>query len=161
MKPIGLSVKNNTGYLNNHNLCDLAKKYQTPLYIVDNKQLVKNINDYLVNFKSNLFKTSVVYASKAFITYEFCKYIKQFDLMMDAVSLGDMYIAQKAGFDLNRLVLHGNNKSCEELAFAIKNQVGLVVVDNYYELTKIIKLTNQLETKISILLSINIWINSQ
>ena len=43
MKPIGLNIKNNVGYLGKHNLCDLALKYQTPLYIIDNQQLLKNI----------------------------------------------------------------------------------------------------------------------
>ena len=75
MKPIGLNIKSNVGYLGEHNLYDLATKYQTPLYVIDNQQLLKNINDYLNNFKSEKFQTTVVYASKAFITCEFCKYL--------------------------------------------------------------------------------------
>ena len=155
MKPIGLNIKNNIGYLGEHNLYDLALKYQTPLYIIDNEQLLKNINDYLNNFKSNQFETTVVYASKAFITYEFCKYLKNFNISMDAVSLGDMYIAKKAGFNLDRLVLHGNNKSIEELEFAVNNQVGLIVVDNYYELKQLVNITNQYNQDINILFRIN------
>ena len=124
MKPIGLNIKNNIGYLGEHNLYDLALKYQTPLYIIDNEQLLKNINDYLNNFKSNQFETTVVYASKAFITYEFCKYLKNFNISMDAVSLGDMYIAKKAGFNLDRLVLHGNNKSIFFPDFSFHNDSG-------------------------------------
>lgn len=155
MKPIGLKIKNNIGYLGEHNLYDLALKYQTPLYIIDNEQLLKNINDYLNNFKSNQFETTVVYASKAFITYEFCKYLKNFNISMDAVSLGDMYIAKKAGFNLDRLVLHGNNKSVEELEFAVNNQVGLIVVDNYYELKQLVNITNQYNQDINILFRIN------
>ncbi len=155
MKPIGLNIKNNVGYLGEHNLYDLATKYQTPLYIIDNQQLLKNINDYLNNFKSEKFQTTVVYASKAFITCEFCKYLKEFNLSMDAVSLGDMFIAKTAGFDLRRVVLHGNNKSLEELEFAVNNHVGLVVVDNYYELTQLCNLTQKLNKDVDILIRIN------
>ena len=155
MKPIGLNIKNNVGYLGEHNLYDLATKYQTPLYIIDNQQLLKNINEYLNNFKSEKFQTTVVYASKAFITCEFCKYLKEFNLSMDAVSLGDMFIAKTAGFDLRRVVLHGNNKSLEELEFAVNNHVGLVVVDNYYELTQLCNLTQKLNKDVNILIRIN------
>ena len=155
MKPIGLNIKNNVGYLGEHNLYDLATKYQTPLYVIDNQQLLKNINDYLNNFKSEIFQTTVVYASKAFITCEFCKYLKDFNLSMDAVSLGDMFIAKTAGFDLNRVVLHGNNKSLEELEYAVNNHVGLVVVDNYYELTQLCNLTKKLNKDVNILIRIN------
>lgn len=155
MKPIGLNIKNNVGYLGEHNLCDLALKYQTPLYIIDNQQLLKNISDYLTYFKSDKFETTVVYASKAFITYEFCKYLKNFNISMDAVSLGDMFIASNAGFDLGRLVLHGNNKSLEELEYALKNHVGLIVVDNYYELTQLNNLTKDLNKEVNILIRIN------
>ena len=69
MKPIGLNIKNNVAYLGNHNLYDLAKQYQTPLYVMDEEQVVKNIFDYVNNFKSNYFNTTIVYASKAFLTF--------------------------------------------------------------------------------------------
>ena len=74
---------------------------------------------------------------------------------MDAVSLGDMFIASNAGFDLGRLVLHGNNKSLEELEYALKNHVGLIVVDNYYELTQLNNLTKDLNKEVNILIRIN------
>lgn len=155
MKPIGLNIKNNIAYLGNHNLYDLAKQYKTPLYVMDEQQVVKNIYDYTNYFKSNYFKTTVVYASKAFLTYEFCKYLNQFDISMDAVSLGDMYIAKKAGFDMKKIVLHGNNKSLEELEFAVNENVGLIVVDNLFELTELIKLVNTKNQEVDILIRIN------
>lgn len=155
MKPIGLNIKNNIAYLGCHNLCDLVKEFKTPLYVMDEAQLNKNISDYLNYFKSTFIKTTVVYASKAFLTYEFCKYLKEYDISMDAVSLGDMYIAKEAGFPMERIVLHGNNKSIEELNFAVCNKIGLIVVDNLYELNELIKITKDKEQVVNVLFRIN------
>jgi diaminopimelate decarboxylase len=155
MKPIGLNIKNNIAYLGNHNLCELVKEFKTPLYVMDEAQLNKNISDYLKYFKSTFIKTTVVYASKAFLTYEFCKYLKEYDISMDAVSLGDMYIAKEAGFPMERIVLHGNNKSIEELNFAVCNKIGLIVVDNLYELNELIKITKDKEQVVNVLFRIN------
>jgi diaminopimelate decarboxylase len=155
MKPIGLNIKNNIAYLGCHNLCDLVKEFKTPLYVMDEAQLNKNINDYLKSFKSTFIKTTVVYASKAFLTYEFCKYLKEYDISMDAVSLGDMYIAKEAGFSMDRIVLHGNNKSIEELIFAVCNKIGLIVVDNLYELNELIKIAKDKEQVVNVLFRIN------
>ena len=155
MKPIGLNIKNNIAYLGCHNLCDLVKEFKTPLYVMDEAQLNKNISDYLNYFKSTFIKTTVVYASKAFLTYEFCKYLKEYEISMDAVSLGDMYIAKEAGFPMERIVLHGNNKSIEELNFAVCNKIGLIVVDNLYELNELIKITKDKEQVVNVLFRIN------
>ena len=155
MKPIGLNIKNNIAYLGCHNLCELVKEFKTPLYVMDEAQLNKNISDYLKYFKSTFIKTTVVYASKAFLTYEFCKYLKEYDISMDAVSLGDMYIAKEAGFPMERIVLHGNNKSIEELNFAVCNKIGLIVVDNLYELNELIKITKDKEQVVNVLFRIN------
>ena len=51
MKPIGLNIKCNNAYINKHSLYDLAKQYKTPLYIMDEAQLIKNIHEYLNYFK--------------------------------------------------------------------------------------------------------------
>lgn len=160
MKPIGLTVSNNEAFINNYSFYDLKKMFQTPLYIIDEKMLNQNLNDYFSSFKSNLFKTQVVYASKAFLTYEFAKYLKDYPIFMDAVSLGDMYICLKAGFDLSQVVLHGNNKSIEELEFAVKNNIGLIVVDNLYELNKLNEITLQLNKNVDILFRINPYIDA-
>lgn len=160
MKPIGLKVSNNEAFINNHSFYDLKETFKTPLYVFDEVMLKKNLNDYFTYFKSDLFKTQVVYASKAFLTYEFAKYLNNYPIFMDAVSLGDMYICVKAGFGLEKVVLHGNNKSNEELEFAVKNNIGLIVVDNLYELNKLNEITLALNKKVDILFRINPYIDA-
>lgn len=155
MKPIGLKVVDNLAYLGKYSLDVLANTYQTPLYVFDESQLEKNITDYLTSFTSKNFKTTVVYASKAFLTKEFVKYISKYSLSMDAVSLGDMFIANESGFDMSKIVLHGNNKSIEELEYAINSNVGLIVVDNLYELKMLNDTTKKYNKQVNILFRIN------
>lgn len=155
MKPIGLHTINNEAYLHHYRLADLAQTYQTPLYVMDEAQIRKAIQEFKIYFKSEAFDTTVVYASKAFFTKEFARLIAEEGLYMDAVSLGDLYVAQQAHFPFERLVFHGNNKSIEELDFAISHQVGYIVVDNLYELNHLAQLLNYKEKKISILIRVN------
>ena len=81
--------------------------------------------------------------------------INEYNLYMDAVSMGDLYVALNANFPANHLVFHGNNKSKEELIFAIENKIGLIVVDNYYELKNLIQLCEERKIVQNILFRVN------
>ena len=116
---------------------DLKKKYGTPLYIYDVNHLKANMRGYLDYFKSDDFKTEVLYASKAFSVKEVLRIAKEEGMSLDCVSLGELYTAKKVEFDFSKIYFHGNNKTTEELEFAIGNNVGVIVVDNYMELEEI------------------------
>ena len=140
MRPIGFEIINNDAYLNGYKLEDLAKKYKTPLYLVDEFSVREAIRDYQKYFRGQNFKSTIVYASKAFLVPKIAQIINEYNFYMDAVSIGDLYVALYANFPADHLVFHGNNKSIEELIFAIENKIGLIVVDNYYELKKLMEL---------------------
>lgn len=155
MKPLGLHVIENEAFLHNYKISDLAKRYQTPLYIMDEEHIHNAILEYQTFFKSSYFHTTVVYASKAFLTAEFAKYIASHGLFIDAVSLGDLYVIHQAGVAMKNVVFHGNNKSIEELRYAIEHRVGMIVVDNVFELKHLVNLTNEYQKEISILIRMN------
>ena len=155
MRPIGIKTSNKSTYLNNHLITDLVKEYGTPLYIIDDVQLQKNIDDYQTSFKSSMFKTSIVYASKALLTIDLANIMKQKGLMMDAVSIGDLFVIKESGFDLGQVVFHGNNKGIDELIYALDNGVGIIVVDNLTELKALDRLCSEKEMSVSIMLRIN------
>ena len=134
MRPLGFKVINNEAYLNNHKLSDIAKEYKTPLYVMDDVHLRKTLDDFRNYFKGSTFNPYVVYASKAFMTPYICNLMTEYNNYMDSVSIGDLYVAQYSGFNMEHIVFHGNNKSIEELEYAIKENVGIIVVDNYHEL---------------------------
>ena len=134
MRPLGFKVINNEAYLNNHKLSDIAKEYKTPLYVMDDVHLRKTLDDFKNYFKGSTFNPYVVYASKAFMTPYICNLMTEYNNYMDSVSIGDLYVANYSGFNMEHIVFHGNNKSIEELEYAIKEGVGIIVVDNYQEL---------------------------
>lgn len=155
MRPIGFNIKNNSAYLHQYKLSEIAKEYQTPLYILDEIQLKKNFEDYQQYFKGKTFQSTIVYASKALLTPYICDLTKEYDFYMDSVSLGDLFVAKTSNFPMENIVLHGNNKSIEELEYALKNKVGYIVVDNLYELENLDYLVNQLKIASKILIRIN------
>ena len=61
--------------------------------------------------------------------------MSEYNFYMDSVSLGDLYVAKYSNFNMEHIVFHGNNKSIEELNYAVNENVGIIVVDNLYELS--------------------------
>ncbi|HOF69637.1 MAG TPA: diaminopimelate decarboxylase, partial [Ruminococcus sp.] len=113
---------------------ELAEKYGTPLYVMDEQLIRKNCR----SFKNSIDKFYggnglVCYASKAFSCIEMCRIIKDEGIGLDVVSIGELYTALKAGFDCDKIGFHGNNKTDEELDFAVENKVGHIIVDNIDE----------------------------
>ncbi len=155
MKPIGFNVKNNNAYLHQYKLSDLAKQYGTPLYVMDEMQLKATLNDYRNYFKGSNFNSKIVYASKAFMTPYICNLIDEYNFYMDSVSIGDLYVAKTSDFNMKHIVFHGNNKSVDEINYAIKNNVGIIVVDNYLELIKLDDLLKNNNKTQDILIRVN------
>ncbi len=133
MKPKYLKIDNGNAKIRDFSLVDLAHKYGTPLFVLDQKELIDNINDFKSYFHSNLFKSNIVYASKALLVPELVNICNNNHLFIDAVSLGDLYVLKESHFEMKNVVFHGNNKSIDELKFAIENDV-IIVVDNLEEL---------------------------
>lgn len=150
MKVIGENL-----YIGKYSLVELADKYKTPLYVYDEVGINEKIRIFKEYFTSSKFSCEVIYASKAFIAPYLCKMLAKAGFGIDAVSLGDMYLIKKSGFPMNRVVLHGNNKSLDELSMAIENGVEYIVVDSYTELVKLEEMVNQKKKKVNTLLRIN------
>ena len=138
----------------------LKEKYGTPLYIFDANHIKSNISNYLNYFKSNQFKTEVLYASKAFSVKEIYRIAKNMNLSLDCVSLGEMYTAKAVDFDFSKIYLHGNNKSIEELEYALNNNIGYIVVDNLMELEVLNDLCNKLKKTQNILIRVNVGVSA-
>ena len=155
MKPKNLTVKENEAYIRNFKLSTLAERYGTPLFVFDEYELKDNIKLFKNNFKDDSFKTHIVYASKAFLVPALCNIISKEKLYMDSVSLGDLYVAYKSKFPLNHVVFHGNNKSKEELEFAVKHHVGIIVIDHYEELVMLERICRKENTSCNTMLRVN------
>ncbi len=113
----------------------LAESFGTPLYVFDENEIRKNIRAFIRSM--NEFYNGngmVVYASKAFCCKEMCRICMQENIGIDVVSGGELFTALSVGFPAEKIVFHGNNKTREELASAVENGVGRIIVDNLTEL---------------------------
>ena len=134
IKPISTKI-NSKGNLEiaNCDLVELAKKYQTPLYVIDKETLLKMALDYKKAF-SIYPKTKMLFASKALMTGAIAQILNSVGFGFDVVSMGEIYTLLNAGVTLENTSFNGNNKSTEELEFALKNNIDHISVDNFYEL---------------------------
>ena len=126
---------------------ELAQQYGTPLYVMDEqvvRSTLRRFHDSINRFYDG--KGSVHYASKAFSCMEMCRIVASEGDGLDAVSIGELYTALKAGFPMEKVGFHGNNKTDEELSFALETGVGHIIVDNISELHRLEKIAAEKNT---------------
>lgn len=117
---------------------ELVNNFGTPLYVLDESLIRENCRLYK-NAMDKYYEGNglVLYASKALSTMAICKIVDQEGLGLDVVSGGELYTAMKAGFPMDKIYFHGNNKTYEELELAISQNIRRIVVDNKEELKRI------------------------
>lgn len=115
-------------------LVQLAREYGTPLYLFDEVTLRRRCREFVGEFTSRYTNTQVLYASKAYSNPALVKLFQEEGLGLDVVSAGELMIARAAGFPLERVYFHGNNKTPQELELALSHGIGRIVVDSFYEL---------------------------
>lgn len=131
-----LSV-NNKGHLEiaGHDTVELAAKYGTALYVMDEDKLRENCRVYVDSMKKYFGEDSMpLYASKALCFTEIYRIVSSCGMGTDIVSSGELYTAIKAGFPLEKAYFHGNNKTDADIEYAIENSIGYFIVDNEEEL---------------------------
>lgn len=134
-------------------LVDLALKYGTPLYVIDEKTLRSICRDYKNAFTSYK-NVKMMYASKALCSMATSAIIAQEGFGFDVVSAGEMYTVYKIGVDMSRVLFNGNNKSADELILAIDWGIGRISVDNFSELKLLDELAKSKKRHPEILLRI-------
>ncbi len=115
-------------------LRDLADRFGTPLYVYDTATLRAQLRGYREAFTAAYPDSELVYASKAFLNRPFARFVASEGFGFDAVSSGEIATLASAGVDLGRVYLHGNNKTPEELRFAVRSGVGRIVIDGEWEI---------------------------
>ncbi|BFJ01909.1 diaminopimelate decarboxylase [Priestia megaterium] len=130
----------------------LASNFGTPLYVYDVALIRQRARGFKETFEKHGVKAQVAYASKAFSTIAMVQVVHEEGLSLDVVSGGELYTALAADFPKERIHFHGNNKSRAELEMAIKEDVGCIVVDNFYEIALLQEITEQYQKKMPVLL---------
>ena len=154
LKPITTTVnKKGNIQIGGCDLCELAKKYGTPLYVIDEATLRGICRDYKEAFKeySNI---EMMYASKALCTSAVAKILDEEGFGFDTVSAGEIYTVYKSGIDMTKVLFNGNNKSKKEIELALDLNVGRFSVDNFYEAELLNSLAKEKNKTVNILLRI-------
>lgn len=138
--------------------CDaitLAEEFGTPLYVMDENQVRENCRRFVSSMKKHYGENGMVaFASKAFSCKHIYRVLESEGMGADVVSAGEIYTALSAGFPSEKLVFHGNNKTPEELAFAVQNKIGRIAVDNMFELEMLEGIAKSADAKVKIQLRI-------
>lgn len=133
--------------------CDavlLAKRYGTPLYVLDESAVRKNCRDAVNAMKKYFPDGRVMYASKALNTKAVLLIAQSEGLGIDTVSGGELYTALSAGIDPRKIELHGNSKTEEEIRMAVKNGIYCIISDGFDELELIEKVCKEENRKINV-----------
>ena len=113
-------------------LRDLAATYGTPLFVYDEATLRSRCRE-----AASVFDDGVAFASKSFLCGAMARLAFEEGLCIDVATGGELDIVLRSGVPASRVILHGNNKSHDELERAIAVGVHRVVVDNFDEIERL------------------------
>lgn len=154
IKPMTAKVNENGNLsIGGCDLVDLAEKYGTPLYVLDEATIRNICKNYKEAF-SVYAKVNMMYASKALCCSAVSAILASEGFGFDVVSAGEIYTVYKSGADMDKVLFNGNNKSVSELTLALELGVGRFSVDNFLELTLLNELAKSQNKVADILLRI-------
>ena len=133
---------------------ELAREFGTPLYVFDETLVRENCRAYREGLAAHYPRSRVLYASKAFMAAAMARLVEEEGLYLDVVSGGELYTALRAGFAMDRVYFHGNNKTPDEIGLALDARVGRFIVDNSCELELLNDLARRRKMKAKILLRV-------
>ena len=117
----------------------LAKEFGTPLFVIDETDFKSRIMGWKSALNSNFGNSAgeVYYASKSFVSVEVAKWISEAGIGIDVCTGGELAVALAANFPADRIEVHGNNKSEEEIRAAIEVGVAKIVIDSMQEIERV------------------------
>ena len=114
-------------------LTDLVREHGSPAYVLDEVDFRERARAFRDAFAGY----DVYYAGKAFLCTTVARWLAEDGLSLDVCSGGELAVAERAGFPMERVGFHGNNKSLVELARAVELGVGRVIVDSFHEVDRL------------------------
>ncbi len=133
----------------------LVKAMGTPLMVYNQRALEDRLLEFKTSFVHPDFETQIIYASKAFSCVAMLQLVKKAGAGLDVVSGGELAMANHAGFPMDQIVFHGNNKTPKEINQAISLGVGNIVIDSVMEFEQVRCQAIQSKTKTSVIVRVN------
>ena len=129
---------------------ELAERVGTPAYVVDEADLRARARAFADAFAG----WEVYYAAKSFLSTAVARWVHEEGLGIDVCTGGELAVAQRAGVDLRRVGLHGNNKSLDELRQGLLAGVGRVIVDSFDEISRLAALAAELQLRARVMVRV-------
>ncbi|HVX42411.1 MAG TPA: diaminopimelate decarboxylase [Mycobacteriales bacterium] len=136
---------------------DLAATYGTAAYIVDEADFRSRCQEFLKAFAAN---SEIHYAAKAFCSTRVLQWVAQEGLALDVCTGGELAVALKAGFPVERIAMHGNNKSAAELTRAVEAGIGRVVVDSFAEIARLAAIAEEKGIRQAVMLRLTVGVEA-
>lgn len=140
----------------------LLDEFGSPLYLIDTDEVSARAKHF-VRAAAEAFNTStthVSFAGKAFLSKEIVRLVAEAGMFVDTCTMGEMRIALAAGVPVRRLVLHGNNKSDDEIALAIEQGFAKIVVDEPNEPERIAAIARKLGKRARVMLRVTVGVHA-
>jgi diaminopimelate decarboxylase len=131
-------------------LPDLVAEHGSPAYVLDERDFRERARAFADAFADY----DVYFAGKAFLSTTTVRWLDQEGLHLDVCSGGELTVAERAGFPMERVGFHGNNKSVRELERAVALGVGRVIVDSFDEVERLTAVTGEVGRTVGVMIRV-------
>ncbi len=131
-------------------LTDLVAEHGSPAYVLDEA----DFRSRAAAFRDAFGDFDVFYAGKAFLCTTVARWIHEEGLHLDVCTGGELAVAERAGFPMERVGFHGNNKSVAELERAVRLGVGRIIVDSFDEVERLTAVTADLGREVGVMVRV-------
>jgi diaminopimelate decarboxylase len=122
---------------------DIANRVGTPAYVVDEIDVRARARDFAQAFEG----WDIYYAAKSFLCTTVARWVTEEGLGIDVCTGGELAVVERAGVNLRRVGLHGNNKSVEELRYGLTAGVGRIIIDSFDEIDRLGAVAEQMQIR--------------
>lgn len=136
-------------------MTDLCAEHDTPLFIFDEVRLRENYRRFSQAFKNHYSKTIVCYSIKTNYNLALCRIMREEGAYAEVASGLDLYVARKAGFPAERIILDGLYKPERVLQEAVEAGCLLINVESFSELKMLNRIAGELSVKQNIGVRVN------
>jgi diaminopimelate decarboxylase len=134
----------------------LAQEYGTPAYVLDEADFRARCR----HFKRAFAGADVFYAGKAFLCKAVVRIVDEEGLALDVCTGGELAVALAAGMPPERIGLHGNNKSADELRRAVEAGVGRIIVDSFDEIERLTAIARETQRRPNVFVRVTVGVEA-
>ena len=131
-------------------LTDLVAEHGSPAYVLDEA----DFRARAAAFRDGFADFDVFYAGKAFLCTTVARWIHEEGLHLDVCTGGELAVAERAGFPMEKVGFHGNNKSVAELERAVRLGVGRIIVDSFHEIERLSAVTAEAGREVGVMVRV-------